>query len=58
MSEYRFSESAGIIAHEVLIVRENPVTVSTTFTVTVILLPESTASIGKNRPADNQLALQ
>ena len=48
MVEYSFNESAGIITDKVYIVRENEVTVSTTFTVTVLLLkPQSTASDGE-----------
>ena len=48
MVEYSFNESAGNITDKVYIVRENEVTVSTTFTVTVLLLkPQSTASDGE-----------
>ena len=47
-SEYSFSESAGNISESVYIVRENPpVTVSTSFNVTVLKLSQSTASNGK-----------
>ena len=56
MSEYFFSESAGILSQSVYIVRENEVTVSSTFTVTVVLL-ESTATDGKLHPENIFLSL-
>lgn len=49
MSEYFFSESAGFLNQSVYIVRENEVTVSSNFTVTVVLL-QSTATDGKLHP--------
>ena len=47
MVEYSFNENAGDITEKVYIVKENEVTVNTTFTVTVLLQPQSTASYGE-----------
>ena len=44
MLEYQFSEGAGFLPDSVYIVRENAVTVSSNFNVTVVLQPMSTAS--------------
>ena len=46
-SQYQFSEGAGSLPESVYIVRENAVTVSSTFTVTVVLQTTSTASDSK-----------
>ena len=44
MSQYQFSESAGSLLDSVYIVRENMVTVSANFTVTLEIQDRSTAS--------------
>lgn len=46
MSEYKFKESAGSLPESVYIVRENLVTVSSNFTVTIIIQTTSTADPG------------
>jgi hypothetical protein len=46
--QYQFNESAGSLPDSVYIVRENPVTVSSTFTVTVSLQSHSTAMHGSD----------
>ena len=53
MSEYFLSESAGFLNQSVYIVRENEVTVSSTFTVTVVLLHYSTATDCRLYPEHN-----
>lgn len=47
MSEYFFNENVGFLPTSVYIVRENIVAVSYNFTVTVVLLHDSTATNGK-----------
>ena len=44
MSEYYFNESAGSLPNSVYIVRENLVTVSSNFDVTIVVQATSTAS--------------
>ena len=44
--EYQFSENAGSLPNSVYIVRENLVTVSSSFIVTVVLQDHSTATDG------------
>ena len=46
MPEYQFSEGAGFLPDIVYIVRENGVSVSSNFTVTVIIQATSTAEAG------------
>ena len=46
-AEYAFNESAGSLPESVYIVRENPVTVSSEFNITVLLLSQSTATDSK-----------
>ena len=47
LSEYSFNESAGSLPASVYIVRENTVTVSSNFSVIVVLQNYSTATYGK-----------
>ena len=59
MSEYFFSEGAGFLNQSVYIVRENSneVTVSSTFTVTVVLLHDSTATDSRLHPENTLVSL-
>lgn len=47
-TQYKFSESAGTLQDDVQIVRENMVTVSSEFNVTILLQATSTANDGNN----------
>ena len=47
-AQYQFVESVGNLLDDVKIVRENMVTVSSEFNVTILLQTTSTATDGKN----------
>ena len=57
ISEYFFSESAGFLNHSIYIVRENEATVNFNFTVTVVLLHDSTATDGRLHPARKHIGV-
>lgn len=52
MSDYYFDESAGSLPNSVYIVRENSVTVSSNFDVTIVVQAMSTASGNGNVNAE------